>query len=75
MTGCHTVAGPAKCILFASWYCTIRVAVPRKIPFCTDFHLLIQRQLSDNSPSNPLQPCTDTVERICFAFCGSRRVS
>ena len=73
MTGRHTSPPNAFCSL--PGHCTIRVAVSRKIPFCTDFHLLIQRQLSDNMSSNPLQPCTDTVERICFASYGSRRVS
>src|SRR5215470_3602497 len=34
--------------------CTIPAAVPREIPFSTDFHLLIQRQLADNNGRNPI---------------------
>src|SRR5438270_1717172 len=40
------------------------------------FHLPTRSELPDNVSSNTcIQPCTDTVERTCFAFCGSRRVS
>src|SRR5579864_2683933 len=40
------------------------------------FHLPTGSKLPDNVNSNTcIQPCTDTVERTCFAFCGSRRVS
>src|SRR6201981_2152385 len=40
------------------------------------FHLPTRSKLPDNVNSNTcIQPCTDTVERTCFAFCGSRRVS
>ena len=40
------------------------------------FHLPTRSKLPDNVSSNTcIQPCTDTVERTCFVFCGSRRVS
>src|ERR1700739_1752080 len=46
---------------------------------CLDFHSTLSLNLGVNfliiRAESPKQPCTDTVERICCEFFGSRRVS
>ena len=42
-----------------------------KIPLETNYHLPTPARLPDNHPCKlPKTPCTDTVERICFAYFG-----